>query len=49
MQNMEFTGKNSAIIPEGVFIIGTYDEKGIPNAMNAAWGSRVITEKTRSS
>lgn len=24
--------------PEGVFIIGTYDENGVPNAMNAAWG-----------
>lgn len=22
-----------------VFIIGTYDENGAPNAMNAAWGS----------
>ena len=27
-------------MPEGVFIIGTYDENGIPNAMNAAWGSQ---------
>ena len=35
---MEFTGKKSVITPEGVFIIGTYDENGIPNAMNAAWG-----------
>lgn len=34
---MEFTGKNSVITPEAVFIIGTYDENGIPNAMNAAW------------
>ena len=25
-------------MPEGVFIIGTYDENGVPNAMNAAWG-----------
>lgn len=40
MQNMEFTGKKSAIIPEGVFIIRTYDEKGVPNAMNAAWGQQ---------
>ncbi len=24
--------------PQPVFIIGTYDEKGVPNAMNAAWG-----------
>ena len=36
-QKMEFTGKNSVITPEAVFIIGTYDENGIPNAMNAAW------------
>lgn len=34
----EFSGKKSIITPEGVFIIGTYDENGIPNAMNAAWG-----------
>ena len=35
---IEFAGKNSVIAPEGVFIIGTYDENGVPNAMNAAWG-----------
>ncbi len=35
---MEFSAKNAVIMPEGVFIIGTYDENGIPNAMNAAWG-----------
>ena len=35
---MEFEGKHSVITPEGVFIIGTYDENGVPNAMNAAWG-----------
>ena len=35
---MEFTGKTSVITPESVFIIGTYDENGVPNAMNAAWG-----------
>jgi len=34
----EFTGKKSVIVPQGVFIIGTYDEHGVPNAMNAAWG-----------
>ncbi len=33
---MELTGENSVITPEGVFIIGTYDENGTPNAMNAA-------------
>ena len=35
---MEFEGKHSVITPEGVFIVGTYDENGAPNAMNAAWG-----------
>ena len=34
---MEFDAKHSVIVPEGVFIIGTYDEHGVPNAMNAAW------------
>ena len=34
---MEFAGNKSAITPEAVFIIGTYDENGVPNAMNAAW------------
>jgi len=35
---MEFPGKKSIITPECVLIIGTYDENGVPNAMNAAWG-----------
>lgn len=35
---MEFEPKQSVITPEGVFIIATYDENGVPNAMNAAWG-----------
>ena len=35
---IEFEGRKSVIAPEGVFIIGTYDEAGVPNAMNAAWG-----------
>ena len=35
---MKFEGKKAIIAPEGVFIIGTYDENGVPNAMNAAWG-----------
>ncbi len=34
----EFTGKKSFITPECVLIIGTFDENGVPNAMNAAWG-----------
>lgn len=35
---MEFAGKKAIIVPEGVYIIGSYDENGVPNAMNAAWG-----------
>lgn len=35
---MEISAKKSVITPEGVFIIGSYDENGVPNAMNAAWG-----------
>ena len=38
--SVEFDAKKSIICPEGVFIIGTYDENGIPNAMNAAWGQQ---------
>ena len=36
-------GKNlkpkAYIYPLPVLIVGTYDENGIPNAMNAAWGT----------
>lgn len=35
---MEIQGRNAVITPECVLIIGTYDENGVPNAMNAAWG-----------
>ena len=35
---MEISAKNAVILPEGVFIIGSYDGNGVPNAMNAAWG-----------
>lgn len=31
-------GAKPMAYPMPVFIIGTYDENGIPNAMNAAWG-----------
>lgn len=33
----EFAVKPIAL-PQPVFIIGTYDKDGTPNAMNAAWG-----------
>lgn len=35
---MEISGNKSVMTPEGVHIIATYDENGVPNAMNAAWG-----------
>lgn len=31
-------GAMTAVYPMPVFIIGSYDENGIPDAMNAAWG-----------
>lgn len=37
---MELDAKKPVITPLGVFIIGTYDANGIPNAMNAAWGTQ---------
>ena len=36
-------GSKPAVYPMPVFILGTYDENGVPNAMNAAWGG--ITEE----
>ena len=35
-------GAKPLMYPMPVLIIGTYDEKGVPNAMNAAWG--IITD-----
>lgn len=32
-------GEKPFLYPMPVFIVGTYDENGVPNAMNAAWGS----------
>ena len=37
-------GAKPQVYPQPVFIIGTYNEDGTPNAMNAAWGG--ITEET---
>lgn len=31
-------GSKPVMYPQPVLIIGTYDENGVPNAMNAAWG-----------
>lgn len=30
-------GSAGELFPQSVFIIGSYDENGVPNAMNAAW------------
>lgn len=30
-------GSEGELFPQSVFIIATYDENGVPNAMNAAW------------
>lgn len=35
---MQIEGSKAVMTPEGVYIIATYDENGVPNAMNAAWG-----------
>lgn len=32
--------KKAIILPLPVYIIATYDENGVPNAMNAAWGTQ---------
>ena len=31
-------GSKPWLYPMPVLIVGTYDENGVPNAMNAAWG-----------
>ena len=38
-------GKELQFMPLPVAIIGTYDENGKPNAMNAAWWGYTIMEK----
>ncbi|MBO7520705.1 MAG: flavin reductase family protein [Opitutales bacterium] len=38
-------GAKTVIAPLPVFIIGTYDENGTPNAMNAAWGTQCDFDK----
>ena len=37
-------GAKAMLYPMPVLIIGSYDENGVPNAMNAAWGG--ISEET---
>lgn len=38
-------GAETWLYPMPVFIIGTYNEDGTPNAMNAAWGGTANTKK----
>lgn len=38
-------GKQTWILPQPVLILGTYDEDGNPDAMNAAWGGAYDTNK----
>lgn len=38
-------GKKTIITPLPVVIIGTYDENGKPNAMNAAWAGQVDADQ----
>ena len=38
-------GAKAVLYPMPVLIIGTYDENGVPDAMNAAWGG--ISEETQ--
>ncbi|MBQ7820171.1 MAG: flavin reductase [Bacteroidales bacterium] len=37
---MKSFGQKSWILPQPVLIIGTYNNDGTPNAMNAAWGGQ---------
>lgn len=38
-------GKKTWLFPMPVLILGTYDDNGVPNAMNAAWGGIYDTNK----
>ena len=37
---MKSFGPKPWVLPQPVLIIGTYNEDGTPNAMNAAWGGQ---------
>ena len=37
---MKIFGAKSWMLPQPVLIIGTYNDDGTPNAMNAAWGGQ---------
>lgn len=38
-------GRKTIITPLPVVILGTYDENGVPNAMNAAWAGQIDTHQ----
>lgn len=38
-------GAKTWVYPMPVLIVGTYDENGVPNAMNAAWGGIYDTDQ----
>lgn len=37
-------GSKPWVYPQPVLMVGTYDEDGVPNLMNAAWGGQYDTE-----
>ena len=43
---MKSFGSKPWMLPQPVLIIGTYNEDGTPNAMNAAWGGQRSEEHT---
>lgn len=38
-------GAHASVMPESVFVVGSYSEDGTPNAMNAAWGMQCGTDE----
>ncbi len=42
---MKSFGQKAWLLPQPVLIIGTYNENGTTNAMNAAWGGQWDTDK----
>lgn len=38
-------GSSGELFPQSVFIVGSYDEAGVPNAMNVAWGGTASSAK----
>ncbi len=40
-EDMQSLGNDAVVSPQPVFILGTYDENGVADAMNAAWGMQI--------